>query len=404
MRIANIAIVNPIATTPDLTIGTLLRPSANIVPLRSTDLRELNIVELGQALADKGHATTVLLGRDYLNGETRELTRRLKVEPIPTVMHIPFHPGIVPFAPSLAHHPALKEADVIQTGEFHQPSTYFACKSASRDRKPAIVWQETYGDMRPPGSAYQRAFELTAGKFVRTTATRYVPRTRKASEYLTDLGVARNRIAEWIPTGINLDIYRPQRSASNPPTLRWKGEVKILLIVARMHRSKGLDLALKAFRLILQRDPDARLVIRGSGPERENLRRLAVDLHIQDSVQFLERVPRDQMVQLYNAASLVLNTSRNDLLPFTLLEAGACGRPSVARDVGAVSDIVRDGETGVIVRGEGVEEVAGAVASLLADTERQTAMGAEARKRMESLFSLPKVADRLLQVFDAART
>src|SRR5207253_1006279 len=86
-----------------------------------------------------------------------------------------------------------------------------------------------------------------------------------------------------------------------------------------------------------------RLIVRGSGPQYSSLVRLAAALGVEDLVRFIGRVSRERMVDLYNAATLVLSTSQNDLMPFALLEASACARPCVVTDAGAITDIVAQG-------------------------------------------------------------
>ena len=105
------------------------------------------------------------------------------------------------------------------------------------------------------------------------------------------------------------------------------------------------------------------------------------------------------MIELYNLADVVLNTSRVDLSPFSLMEASACGRACVATDVGAIRDIVVDGETGVLVREPEAGAIADAVAALLSDVERRRGFGRAARARAERHFALRVVANQLLEVY-----
>ncbi len=168
----------------------------------------------------------------------------------------------------------------------------------------------------------------------------------------------------------------------------------------RLHRSKGVDFALHTLKWLLRREPKVRLAIRGSGPELGALRRLTTQLRIREAVRFLDRLSRKEMVDLYNRSEIVLCTSENDLLPFTLIEASACGRPCVTTEVGAVRDIVSDGVTGVVVRERTVPAFGEAVLSLLRDPERQIAYGCAARARALDHFALPIVATHLLEVYD----
>ena len=399
----NVALVNPIAATPVVTTRDFIgRPSVPRLTADDGSLRETNLVELGSELSKQGHRVTVLFGDVYMDGEEHVLEHGLRIASVPTRLRTPFHPGLIPVTPDLVRHPALRDADVIQVSEFHQPSTFFAALVARERSVPLVVWQETFRRMRFPGSVYQRAFESAVGGCVRSTGRRFVPRTTEAGAFLRSLRIDERQITDWIPTGIDTAAYAPRDGSARAGPFEDPSGTRTLLLVARLHKSKGVDLALQVLRWLLRRDPGIRLAIRGSGPELPRLRHLAADLGLDGSARFLGRVSREGMVDLYNAADVVLCTSQNDLLPFTLIEASACGRPCVTCDVGAVRDIVVNGVTGEVVRERSVEAFGRAILSLLREEERRIAYGREARARAERVFALPVVAKRLLEVYQGA--
>ena len=395
----NIAIVNPIAATANLTAGSVFRPQVPSVGNDVSALRETNVVETAAELARHGLHLTVLFGDVFLDGHSWTSPEGVRVEPVDTLMRFPFHPGLLPATPALVKHPALVDADVIQATEFHQPSTFFAALAARRQSVPLVVWHETLRPMRFPGSAYQRVYEAVLGPSIRSHAHRFVPRTTRAASYLRGLGVRREEIGPWIPTAVDTEAFVPRRSRLSRRDYGWSEDDPVILTVARLHHLKGVDIALHALASLRGRYPTARLIVRGSGPEEDALRTLTRTLRLEDSVRFMRRVTRHEMVDLYNLADVVLCPSRWDLLPFSLMEASACGRPCVATDVGAIADIVVDGETGVLVRDPRPETIAAAVGSLLSDDAGRVALGRAARARSESLFSLRVVGNRFVEVY-----
>jgi len=395
----DITILNPIAATSNITAASLLRPSVPRGSPSPDDLRQLNIVQLSEALAELGHRVQVVLGSPYLGGAPVRLSDRVSAVPVHSVLPMPFHPGLFPMTPELLRHAAIRESDVIQSSEFHQPSTFFAAEACLEDHTPLVVWQETFQHMRFPGSVFQRCFEATVGAKVRAAAARCVPRTSKARAYLRDLGVPEASIPEWIPTGVNVARFAPRATPLSPREFGWEEGSDILLLVARMVPGKGVDVALRLLRTVLASRPNTRLLVAGSGPEEGALRHLADDLRVSTAVKFLSQKNQDEMAELYNLASLVLCTSRNDLLPISLLEASACGRPIVATDVGAVTDIVRDGVTGRVVPNGNESELAAAVTTLLREEGIRSALGRAARARAENLFDIRTSAARLVEVY-----
>ena len=97
---------------------------------------------------------------------------------------------------------------------------------------------------------------------------------------------------------------------------------------------------------------------------------------------------------VYSAADIFVNTATAKFFGQTILEAHACGVPAVAIDVGGVSDVVVDGETGVLVTRQTPKDLIAAVDRLIADKAAQRRMGDASRKRVEQHFTLNHQADR----------
>ena len=395
----NITLVDPIAATANVTGRTLFSPDIPPVGRDPQALRETKVVELAAQIARSGHRVTVLLGDLFVDGHGGTTPEGVRIVSLETVMRFPFHPGLIPATPSLLGNSALRDADVMQVSEFHQPSTFFSCVAAHEGSVPVVLWQETFRHMRFPGSAYQRAFESICGPFVQAHTKKFIPRTTRARDYLHSLGAPEDRIGHWIPTGIDVDAFVPRQTRSSRADFGWPEDSPVILLVGRLHRSKGVDLAIRALKQVTRSHPDARLVIRGSGPEQNALMRLANDLGLDGSVRFIGRKSREAMIDLYNLADVVLCTSRVDLLPFSLIEAAACGRPAVASDVGAIRDIVVDGRTGVLVGGGDIEGFSTAICSLLDTPDLAASMGRAARERAERCFAMRLMAQRLIEVY-----
>lgn len=96
---------------------------------------------------------------------------------------------------------------------------------------------------------------------------------------------------------------------------------------------------------------------------------------------------------ILNSADLFVGTATEEAFGQTLLEASACGIPVVAFDRGGVSDVVVNEETGLLVKDLSVDELYVAIERLLADASLRESLGKNARKRVESYFTLTKQAD-----------
>lgn len=184
-------------------------------------------------------------------------------------------------------------------------------------------------------------------------------------------------------------IYNAQEPI--PVRLRPLGfDPPVLLCLGRLSREKGVDVALAAFAHVLERFPEARLVIAGDGPERDALERQAEELSMGGAVQFLGWVPPNDVPALINAASVVLLPSREDAFPLVGLQAALMGRPTAASCVGGIPEMIVDRETGLLVEREDPRALAGAVESLLERPDEARRMGEAARRRAREVFSFDK--------------
>jgi glycosyltransferase involved in cell wall biosynthesis len=396
----NIAIVNPILRTPSI-LPSLFLGRTRRVP--AAELSEINIIELARALTDLGNRVTIYVASAFLESEEIHVSNRLTVCAVPARLQLAFHPALLPFTPSLADSLRLREADVIQSGEFHQFMTFFASHLAAKAEIPFLVWQEIFHHWRFPGQWFQQSFEVTAGRSIRAVATQFVLRTTKARAFLLEIGVPPSAIGPWIPTGIDGDSFQPRPGTLHPEDFGFPKDCAIVLMVTRLSPDKGVDLAIRAAALLRKKGTKAGLLIRGSGPELAHLKTLAKELGVEDFVRFLGHLSRPEMANLYNSSDLFLLASRSDLFPFSLLEAGGCGLPSISTRVGSVEDFVRDGVNGLLVPPASVEAIAAGICRLLADDSLREAMGKQARRRFVEAFDMRVVAARLAEVYQDVR-
>jgi glycosyltransferase involved in cell wall biosynthesis len=102
------------------------------------------------------------------------------------------------------------------------------------------------------------------------------------------------------------------------------------------------------------------------------------------------------------AAVAVLPSTYGEGLPKALLEAAACARPIVASDVPGCREVVRPGETGLLVPPRSIDELAAAIGSLIGDPERRSAMGRAGRALVEREFADDIVAGETISVYQSA--
>lgn len=181
--------------------------------------------------------------------------------------------------------------------------------------------------------------------------------------------------------------------------LRLPQSALLLGMVCRLTPQKGVADALDAFEQIAGRTPAARLVIAGDGELADALRRQAADLGIGDRVHWLGW--RDDAEDLLAAFDIMLMPSLWEGFGLVLLEAMSRRLPIVASRVGAIPEVVADGESGLLVPPSDSVALAEAISQLLDDEALRKSMGLRGRERLETRFSLGKMADATLDAYRA---
>lgn len=172
-----------------------------------------------------------------------------------------------------------------------------------------------------------------------------------------------------------------------------------LLCLGRLVPQKGFDLALTAFRELVDQFPHASLIIGGEGPMRAALEEQARTLGLTERVEFTGWIDPEQVPALINRATLVLLPSRREGLPLVSIQAAQMARPVVAARVGGLPEVVIDGETGVLIDPEDSAALARAIAFLLDHPHNTSQMGQAARQRAELFFGWTRYLDSVEKLY-----
>ena len=201
-----------------------------------------------------------------------------------------------------------------------------------------------------------------------------------------------------VPTGVDLERFRPGDRVAARRSLGVGDDEPLVLYVGRLDREKSVDRVILAFERIASTIPGARLVLVGQGTEAERLRRAAAGSPGAERIRFLGLRPHDTLAECYQAADVFLFASETETQGLVLAEAAACGLPAVAVDAPGCDEVVRDGDTGILTKGDPAA-LAEAVIGLLLDPERRRAMARRAREVAERLFDVRLQIDRTMAVY-----
>ena len=251
-----------------------------------------------------------------------------------------------------------------------------------------VVWMHNCGDIRPRNRAHRVIDRLLRPV---TTAVYGVAHTQVS--YLVDqLGYDAQRV-RIIHNGVVLgEADTADDSAAARAEVRaefgFAADAPLIGSVAMLREEKGHDPLLQAFRLVLDDDPRARLLLVGDGPLRHVLRARAEELGVAGHVVFAGN--RSDVPRLLRALDVFTLCSRTECFPMSVLEAMAAARPVVCTAVGGIPEMVVDGETGTLVPPGEPRALADAFLGLLRDPEGAARLGRAGRRRVEEEFTLDR--------------
>lgn len=181
------------------------------------------------------------------------------------------------------------------------------------------------------------------------------------------------------PMGCKLDVFSPDNRIENHFEQNGK---KVVLFVGRLAEKKGVKYLIQAMRLV-----DARLVIVGTGPLENELKVLAE----QESgdIVFLGNKTHDELkvimpsADVYVAPSITAKGGDTEGIPVSIMEAMASGVPVVASDSGGISDLVKNGENGLLTKEKDVKGIAAAINRILSEHELAETLTKTAEKTIK---------------------
>lgn len=184
-------------------------------------------------------------------------------------------------------------------------------------------------------------------RFLLSRVDRVLPVSRHLSQRVAD-SVSEAAISPLF-NGVDTETFRPGDRSAARAALDLPDDRFLVLCIGGLIRRKGIDTLIRALaRMDSEPGPEPWVLLVGSGPEAQTLRRLAVDLDVVSQVRFLGSQPRCVLPELLDAADVVVLPSHSEGRPNVVLEALAAGRPLIATAIPGTAELVRENETGLL--------------------------------------------------------
>ncbi|HEX3173624.1 MAG TPA: glycosyltransferase family 4 protein [Solirubrobacterales bacterium] len=321
---------------------------------------ERHVMEVSRRLAAQGVEVEVLCADSPDAGLTEELRDGV---PIRSVRRYPANRDYY-LAPRLWPEMARDRWDVVHVQSYHTLVAPLAMLRALTLRVPYVVTFHSGGHSSRLRHGL-RGGQRRALRPLFARAARLIAIAQFELElYSRELRLPRDRFA-LIPNGSDIAAAEPATGAS--AAAAGGSSETVLASIGRLERYKGHQGAIEALPHLLARRPDARLLIVGTGPYEEELRRRAAQLGVAERVEFTSLPAEDRagMARLLQRTSLVVLLSEYETHPLTALEAAAAGRPLVVVDRAGLGEVARDGLARAVPAGAAPAAVAAAIAEEL---------------------------------------
>jgi glycosyltransferase involved in cell wall biosynthesis len=209
-----------------------------------------------------------------------------------------------------------------------------------------------------------------------------------------------------VHNGINIARFEKAMREFNRAQFchRWDVPEKSTLVgsVGSLHPLKGHEDFLEAAARVADIFPAAYFIVAGMDVSagqinRANLERLAQKLKLESRVRFIGKM--DDVSPLFCALDIFVSASHSESFGLAIAEAMTTGTPVVATETEGAKEIIRDGETGLLVRVRDVGALAEAIGALLGDEDRRRRIGQRARDEVRLRFSLDRMVDAIEQIY-----
>lgn len=201
-----------------------------------------------------------------------------------------------------------------------------------------------------------------------------------------------------VPTPIDTSRFNVSADGSR---IRKKYDLKekTIIFIGRLRPLKQVHNLIKAI-AIIKMDCPVRLLILGKGSFEKELRRLCAELNISDRVTFVGLVQHERIPEYLAAADVFVLPSLLEGIPKVLLEAMCMKKPIVATKALGITDLVKNGETALLVRPGDVKALADAIAKILRDEHLADFLSSHAKKAFEKEYAFESVYEKHREVID----
>lgn len=392
------------------TVNVALVVEASFPPVSRANLR---LYRLGLTLARKGHSVYMVSPSLYPHRKARDSVSSIRV-----VQHFGFGAFIytsfvrlfIVFLHLVASTTSLlklhKKVNLQVIHAWHPLAGLAAVLTGKlTGAKVVLDWTDFYSDIVRHESNLLTPIAQVIEHVILDNCNQIFTVSSEMKKALVKAGALSDKVFV-VPDGVDPYMFNPRIDTltireryglNDSPTIIFHGDVKPI---------DGVDVLMNAFALVLKRLPNARLLIVGGGRKYfSEIVQLAKQMGVDNSVIFTGWVPHQSVPPYIALADVGVMPLRSTLetncyLSFKLFEYWAMGKPVVVSRVKAISEIVKDGVNGILVKPGDAENLAKAVIELLTKDEKAKLLGENGRKMIEGFYNWESLMEQETKLYD----
>lgn len=299
-----------------------------------------------------------------------------------------------PLMPGMTRRIARAGADVIASSSFPLLHMHYALWGARRASKPVVF----FGGIHP---ADDFGFNRPMIYRLIRRADAYVAYTPFERDYLVaEKGIPPGKISV-VGVGVDLEPFAAASSRALRERLGW-GDAPVVAFVGQQVPHKGLDMVLAAMHQIWQTRPDTCLLIAGASTTYSPTVRSQIEAlppSLQNRVAVLDNFDEAKKAEIFAACDLLVFPSGHESFGIVFLEAWASRKPVIGARIGAIPNVVTEGEDGLLITHRDTGELIQAIEALLADPALRRRLGEAGYRKVAAQYTWDIVAGRVREVY-----
>ena len=177
-------------------------------------------------------------------------------------------------------------------------------------------------------------------------------------------------------------------------------DTKVILYLGRIHKTKGIDILVKAFSQVIEKIGNVKLVI--VGPDDgylKDVQDLVEDIKLEQHVVFTGALYGEKKLEAYVDADVYVLPSRYETFPMSVLEAYSCSNPVIGSRIGGLRELIVNGETGLLFDDENIGQLTESLLLMLEDEDVRVEMGKKGKNFVKTNFSIARVVDEFEKLY-----